>query len=133
MRAFLLLCALAAPMAAQDKLPIPVAAKFLKIFCTTDGGSGKVACAQAEMKDELEKAGVSVDGGATFAWADSPGEMQTFLKESKVVVVSTLDLLRGGAQLAIVVEGGKPAVYISGSGKANFKIPGTIKKIARSI
>lgn len=124
---------LAAPLSAQEKLPLPLAAKFLKIIASADGGSGKVACTHADMIPELSSAGAAVDPGASIAWADTPAELQAFQKQGKIVVASSLELLKAGAPLAIAVEGGKPVVFISGAGRANPRVPGTVKKIAKGV
>lgn len=128
-----ILCLGAASASAQEALAPSLAAKFMNIISTSDGGDGRVACAPGEMAQELGKAGVKVDDGGTFAWANNPGELAAFQKQGKIVVVGSMDLLKAGAPLALVAQGGRPAVFISGPGRTNPRIPSAVKKIARNI
>ncbi len=121
----------AGSLQAQEPLASSLAARFLKIVVTADGGDGTMACAAGEMKQELEKAGITVDPAAKFAWAATNAEVQLYTKEGKVVIGSSVDMLRTGAPLALMGEGGKPTLFISLAGKNNLKVPTTLKRIAR--
>jgi hypothetical protein len=119
---------------AQTPVASAVGAKLLRVVAGTEGSTVKVACVNGEMGMELRRNGVQVDPSAEFAFACTDGELKTYAKEGKLVVTNSLELLRNGAVLAMVMEGGKPALYIlSQTSRDQQRLPPTIIKAAKRL
>lgn len=99
------------PAQAGD-LPPAIQAKFVKILAASANSTGKVACKDAEVAAELEKAGVSIDPDSKIAWADSETEIKAMKAAGKLVICGKLQWLPLGGAIAIVEEGGKPQIYL---------------------
>lgn len=112
MKRFLTLAALAviASAPARADLPPDLQAKFVKIICSNAGSAGKVAVKDATMSGKLGEAGVAADDGAKVAYAGSEGEIASF--KGKLIICPKLEWLPKGGSIAIVEEGGRPAIYL---------------------
>ena len=120
-KALLLLFAMLFIVPALAALPADVSAKFVKILAASAGSAGQVACKDSAVAAELTKAGVTVNPDAKVAYAASAGEVKSYKAAGKMVICGDLNQLPLGGAIAIVEEGGKPAIYlhmgnISGSG-----------------
>lgn len=112
MKRFLTLAALllvASAPAAADLTP-ELQAKFIKIICSNAGSAGKVAVKDSTMTSKLGDVGVAADGDAKVAYAGSDSEMGAF--KGKLIICPKLEWLPKGGSIAIVEEGGKPAIYL---------------------
>ena len=91
-------------------LPNDMKAKFTKIIASSSGATS-VLCKDASVASELTKAGVTV-GESKFVWASSTAEVKALAASGKLVICGKLDELPQGGSIAIVEEGGKPAIYL---------------------
>lgn len=87
-------------------------AKFLKVIAHHASSKNRVAASDPAIKAELEKHGVSIEGGANVAFAASEEELKTLVAARKIVVCAHIEWLPQGASIAIVEENGKPAIYM---------------------
>lgn len=125
-----LVCA-CAQLPAGD-LAAPTLAKFLRVLLQATALKG-VACPDKELAGELTNLGVALDPDAKMVWADSPADVARLAKQGRLVVCGTRGLLASGASLAVVAEGGRPAIYanpkaITATGLA---LPDSIMKIVK--
>jgi len=104
-------------------LPTDFKIRFLKILLKSSNLPNQVACSDNQLLEELKKAGIEISPGAGVAWAKTSVEVQKLKESGKMVVCPSLDLLNSGGSIAIVEEGGKPAVYLH---RKNFKESGMI-------
>lgn len=114
-------------------LPTDVQAKFVKILALNAGAGSKVSCKDSTLLAELTKAGVSPDTGSKVAWASTEAELASL--KGKMIICGQVNWLSKGASIALVEEGGKPAIYlhmqnISASG---VTLSDAILKIGRRI
>ena len=113
MKKFLLLIIAMLFIVPAFALPPDVNAKFVKILAASAQSSGVVACKDAAVAAELEKLGVRIDASAKVAWAASAGEVKALKAAGgKLVICGDLNQLPLGGSIAIVEEGGKPAIYL---------------------
>jgi hypothetical protein len=128
----LLLCASATLLAGD--LAVPTVAKFIRVIASASGAS-KVACSDREVAGELASLGVQADPEAKVVWAGSERDAGRFAKLGRVVICGNIDWLNAGATIAIVAEGGRPALYISARNLAatGVAFPDTIMKISKVI
>jgi hypothetical protein len=119
--------ALCLTLAAGD-VPAATMARFVKII-----SSGKVACKDSTMAEELGKVGVTVDSSSSFAWASSESEVKSLKAAGKCVICGNLSWLASGGTVAIVEEGGKPQMYIhSGNlGASGVALPDAVMKVSK--
>lgn len=112
MRRLLTLAALTilSALPASADLPPEIQAKFVKIICSNAGSPGKVAVKEAVMTGKLSEAGVAADAGSKLAYAASEGDIAAF--KGKLIICPKLEWLPKGGSIAIVEEGGKPAIYL---------------------
>jgi hypothetical protein len=115
------------------ELPPELQAKFIKIICSSAGGLGSVACKDPLVGEEIAKLGMKVDATSKVAWASKNGDVKEFKNAGKLVVCSRLDFLSSGGSIAVVEEGGKPAVYLhmSNIGASGVTLSDAILKIGR--
>lgn len=128
---FLALLVLASPLVGGD-LPTGIQAKFVKIIAGS-GGATAVACKDGAMTGEFKTVGLAVDGGSKVAYAGSEADLGAF--KGKLIIVPKLEWLPKGGAIAVVEEGGKPAIYlhmgnISASG---VTLSDTILKIGKKL
>ena len=95
---------------ARADLPPELQAKFVKIICSNAGSAGKVAVKDATMSAKLGEAGVAPDAAAKVAYAGSEAEIASY--KGKLIICPKLEWLPKGGSIAIVEEGGKPAIYL---------------------
>ena len=127
----LALSILAAPLTGAD-LPAGIQAKFIKII-SASGGANAVACKDSTMAGEIKTAGFAVDGASKVAYAGSEGDLAAF--KGKLIIVPKLEWLPKGGSIAIVEEGGKPAIYLHMGNIAASGVPlsDTILKIGKKL
>ena len=107
-------------------------AKFVRLVLL--GAAQKsVDCPDKEVAGELANLGVAVAGDSRVAWADNKGEVARLAQASKLVICGTRTLLADGAALAVVAEGGHPALYMNPKAlaKSGISLPDSISKIAK--
>ncbi len=100
-----------AALSAAD-LPADLQAKFIKIIASNAGSAGKVACKDAAVAGALSGMGVANDAGAPVAYASSEAEVGALKAAKKLVICPKLEWLPKGGSIAIVEEGGRPAIYL---------------------
>jgi len=120
-------------LAAQGA-PLEVQAKFVKVLLTSTGQFG-FACNDAPLKAKLESMGISVGPGFKFAWGMSEPEVVALKAQGRFIVCPDKDWFKDGACLAVVMEDGRPQLYLH---VANVKasgvaLPEAIVKIAKKI
>lgn len=93
-------------------LPAEIQAKFIKIIVANAGSPGKVVCKDAAVLDQLSKLGVANDAGSKVAWAGAEGDVGAYKGAGKLVICGKMEWLPKGAAIALVEEGGKPAIYL---------------------
>lgn len=134
---FFLLVALFAltPVSAGD-LPIPLQAKFVKLFIQSGGSSAsKIHCTNPELLEELKKNGVAHDSASPMAWASNEAEVKQLKSQKKLVICGKLELLSSGGAIAIVEEGGKPQFYlhVGNVAASGIVLSDTILKIGKKL
>lgn len=102
----------AASFAAAGELPAELQAKFIKIICSNAGSAGKIAVKDAAIAGALSGMGVANDGGAKVAYAGTEADVAAFKSQGKMVICPKLEWLPKGGSIAVVEEGGKPAIYL---------------------
>jgi hypothetical protein len=91
------------------ELPTGLQAKFIKVIAAS-ASSGTIACRDAALASELKGLGIGVEGGAKLAYAGSEGDLAAL--KGKLIVVPKLEWLAKGGAIALIEEGGKPAIYL---------------------
>lgn len=124
---------LGASQPARCDLPPELMAKFLKVICTHSGSSGRISIQDAALGKALDGLGVSSDKAAKVAWATTDADVKSLAAAGKLVVCNRLALLPEGGSIAIVEEGGKPAIYLHTGNIAlsGAKVSGSILKIGK--
>jgi hypothetical protein len=119
------------PAAAGD-LAAPTLAKFIRVLVQSTGNKS-IACTNKELATELESLGVGIDPLAKLVWVDSDKELARHAKGGRIVLCDSRALLAGGACLAVIAEGGRPAIYVSprSLAAAGATLPDNIMKIAK--
>jgi len=109
----------------------PTIAKLIRIVAA----SGKVACPDPEVAAELGKLGLALDPEARIVWAITDKDVSHYAKQSKLVICGQVGQLAQGASLAIVAEGGRPAIYIHSANLAASKVslPDAVIKIGKVV
>lgn len=112
MKRFLTLAALAiiASAPAVADLPPELQAKFIKIICSNAGSAGKVCVKDGAMTGKLGEVGVAADAASKVAYAGSEADLAAY--KGKLIICPKLEWLPKGGAIAIVEEGGKPAIYL---------------------
>lgn len=112
-------------------LPPDYSAKFIKILLSTSSLPMEIDCLDGPLKEELLKLGIKTNEGAKICWATNPSQ----IKKGKLVICSSLELLKEGGAVAVILENGKPAVYLNKEviGQSNVKLGDSIFKIGKSI
>lgn len=75
------------------------------------------------------------DADPVVVWASSASEVKAHAGSGKLILCGKLDELLLGGCIAIVEEGGKPAIYIHviNAQKNNITLPDTILKIGKPL
>ena len=127
--------ALVSTLGAQAQTaPLDIQAKFVKILLSSTGQFG-FACNDASLKAKLEAMGVSVGPGFKYAWGSSEAEVRALKAQDRFIICPTVEWLKSGGCIAIVEEGGKPALYIhvANTRASGVTVPDAISKIAKKI
>jgi hypothetical protein len=113
----------------------PTVAKILRIVATSSGSSGRISSLDPEVTAELTKLGVVLDPESPIVWAVSEKDIAKYVKQSKFVICGHVGLISQGACMAIVAEGGRPAIYFSPANASATKvaIPDTVVKIGKVV
>jgi hypothetical protein len=120
--------------AQQAPPPLDIATKFIKVMLTSTSQFG-FACNDEALKAKLEEAGVSVGPGFKFAWGSSEPEVRALKAQNRFIICPNSDWLKSGASIAIVLEAGKPELYLhAANAKASgVTVPDAIGKIAKKL
>ena len=120
------------PSLSAADLPGALQAKFVKLIAAS-GGASAVACKDAAMAGEIRQVGFAVDGGSKVAYAGSEGDLAAF--KGKLIIVPKLEWLPKGGSIAIIEEGGKPAIYLHMRNIASSGVPlaDSILKIGKKL
>jgi hypothetical protein len=110
-----LLPALCGGMLQADDLAPATLAKILKLVMT-DAREPDIACTDAQLKGELVKARVALHPDSRIVWVKSPEEAASFATSSRITIGGKVALLKSGAIVALVSEGGRPVFYINKEG-----------------
>ena len=94
-----------------EQLPIALTAKFIKVIASSSGVPS-VICKDATIAAELTKIGVTL-GESKIAWASSPADVKVQAATGKLVICGNLNELPMGGSIAIIEEGGRPAIYLN--------------------
>jgi hypothetical protein len=87
---------------------------FLRVISASLGTPGRVACKDIDLSMQLKKDGLSPDGGAPLAWANSGNQIKGYLAGgNRLVVCGEENGLKEGASIAIFKENGKPVLVVS--------------------
>lgn len=104
-----------------SEVATPTLAKIIRVLAVTTGDS-KVTCQDAELAAELVKVGIAVEDGARIVWALNDKDVQRWVKANRLVVCGQLSSLSQGAAIAVVLEGGRPAIYINAANAASARV-----------
>ncbi len=105
---------------AEDVAPADLV-KFVRLLTSSTGQSGFACGSNMSLRFKLESMGLSTAPTSKIAWASTEAEVKTLKAASRMVVVPKLEWLKIGASAAIVLEGGKPVMYLN---LANVKASG---------
>jgi hypothetical protein len=86
---------------------------FLKVVSASAGAPGRIACRDMDLSMAMKKLGMSPDAKAPVAWAANPDQLKDYLAEGKLVVAGDPAMLKAGAGVAIILEGGKPVILVN--------------------
>jgi len=106
---------------------------FLRVISASMGTPGRVACKDIDLSMQLKKDGLSPDGGAPLAWANSENQIRSYLAGgNRLVVCGEEKGLQEGASIAIFKQGGKPVLVVSVKNAAanGFTLSDALLKIA---
>jgi len=136
----ILAAAAAVALAAPPRLSPHELSGFLKMISASVGEANrnKIDCLDDRLASDLKKEGVAIDPSARVGYAESLVQVRTFAAVDKLVVCSDKSLLKDGAALAVVKEGGKPTLYLSGANlrkakEAGITLSDTVVKIAQVV
>ena len=119
------------PLAAGD-LAAPTLAKFIRVLLAGTATKG-VACGDKELGGELANLGVATDPEAKVVWTDTEKDLARLARQGKLIICGTKALLAEGAAVALVAEGGHPAIYVNMKSLAasGLTLPDSIMKIVK--
>ena len=127
-------------MAATARLPIKDLGGFIKVITASAGPKcqGRLDCLDDAVAAEMKAHGLAIDVRSPIAFAVNVVQVRTFGAVDKLVICNDKALLKEGATIAIVLEDGKPVIYIDKGQKKSFEEAGilfsdTLMKIARVI
>jgi hypothetical protein len=125
---------LSATLPAADLAP-PTVAKFVRLVVAAGGGVAKVHCPDKEIAAELRALGLVIDPEGAVVWAGSDRDAVKYGKLGKLVICGQRDFLASGASIALIAEGGRPAIYISprNLGGTGFILPDSVLKLAKVV
>ena len=114
-------------------LPAEIKAKFVKIIASTSGVS-QVLCKDAAVASSLGQLGIAI-ADSKIAWASTTSEAKTYASQGKLVICSSLADLPAGGAIAVVEEGGKPAIYLhmGNIAKSGVTLSDSILKIGKRL
>ncbi|MDP2875855.1 MAG: hypothetical protein Q8O00_06690 [Holophaga sp.] len=98
-------------------LPPEFQARFIKILIKSANLPPKIICVDAPLVAELQKAGIEAAADVQIAWASNAADVKKYKAAGKLVICSQIALLSQGGSIAVIEEGGKPAIYLH---KANL-------------
>lgn len=98
-----------------DDLAPATLAKILKLVMT-DAKEPDIACTDPQLRLELAKVGVPLHPDSRIVWVKSPEEAASFATSNRITLGGKVALLKNGAIVALVSEGGRPAFYINKQG-----------------
>ena len=101
------------------ELPLELQARAIRLILKSSGVGDKILCKDGALAAELAKQGVTADGGAKVAWANSEAEVKSLKNSGHLVLCGKLEWLPAGGSLAVVEENGHPAIYMHMSNIAN--------------
>lgn len=106
---------------------------FLRVITASVGAPGRVACKDIDLSMQLKKDGLSPDAKSPVAFANSGGQIKTFLAEGKLVVCGEEAGLKEGASVAVFKQGGRPVMVVStrNATASGFTLSDALLKIAR--
>lgn len=105
---------------AEDVAPAELV-KFVRLLTSSTGQSGFACGSNMSLRFKLESMGLSTAPASKIAWASTEAEVKALKAAGKMVVVPKLEWLKLGASAAIVMEDGKPVMYLN---LANVKASG---------
>jgi hypothetical protein len=113
---------------------LDVQAKFVKILLASAGQFG-FACNDSALKAKLETMGVSVGPGFKYAWGSSEPEVRALKAQDRFIICPNEEWLKLGGCIAVVVEGGKPQLYIhvANAKASGVTVPDAIMKVAKKM
>ncbi len=128
----LLATAFFAVVASAADLPVEFQAKFVKILATSTGAAG-VDVSDPAMITALAKEGLKPEAASKVAYAASEAEVKKY--KGKLVICPNPDWLKAGASIAIVAEGGKPAIllHVENANASGVRLPDAIIKSSRKV
>ena len=104
-------------------LPSEVQAKFIKIIANSSGLNGTVACKDSGVTGAITATGCKIDPSAKVAYGNTEGEVKAMKSAGKLVICPKVELLSVGGAIAIIEEGGHPAIYLSVGNIAASGVP----------
>lgn len=107
--------ALCGPLLQADDLAPATLAKILKLVMS-DAKEPDMACTDPQLRGELVKAGVTLHPDSRIVWVKSPEEAASHATSSRITIGGKVALLKSGAIVALVSEGGRPAFYVNKEG-----------------
>ena len=122
---------LGGPMGASD-LGADTVAKLIRVVMQGTG-STSVACDDPEIASKLAKLGVTIDTAAKIVWTEKEQDIPGLARAGKFVICGSRKGTQTGAVMAMVNEGGHPAIMINKRALAatHLSLPDAILKLAK--
>jgi hypothetical protein len=119
------------PSFSEALVPNKLLAQFIKIFAKSSDMPLKIACDDPMLSSELRAVGLTIDSSAKIVWANSNAKAH----KGKLVFCPAVGLLKDGGCVAIILEDGKPIVYLhlGNIQESGVTISDTFLKIGRQL
>lgn len=113
--------------------PVDLKAKLVKTIASVMKVNA-VMCKDSSVASALKAVNTTI-GDSVIVWAATPSEVKANAGTGKLILCGKLDELPLGGCIAIVEEGGKPAIYIHviNVQKNNITLPDAILKIGKPL
>lgn len=110
-------------------------ATLLRVLSAQAGTPGRIACKDIDLSLQMKKDGLSTDPRSPVAWASDAAQARAYKADGKFVICADPALLKEGAALAVVREGGRTGLLLhSANAQASgLTLSDAILKVAKRI
>lgn len=110
-------------------------ASLIRVLSAQAGTPGRIACRDLDLSIQLKKDGLSTDPRSPVAWASDANQARNYRAEGKFVLCADPALLKEGAALALVREGGRTGLILHtvNAQASGLTLSDAILKVAKRI